>query len=49
MKTFIEFNGYCPESTLKGEQVEMRLNEMDFWESEKTGLQMTVFAPFATV
>ena len=45
----IYFDGYCPESLLKGEQVEMRLNEDDFWESEATGLQMTVFPPFATI
>ncbi len=43
------FDGYCPESLLNGEQVEMRLNEDDFWESEKTGLQMTVFPPYATI
>lgn|SRR5690348_1071305 len=43
------FDGYCPESLLKGKQVEMRLNEDDFWESEATGLQMTVFPPFATI
>lgn len=45
----IYFDGYCPESLLKGKQVEMRLNEDDFWESEATGLQMTVFLPFATI
>ena len=45
----LEFDGYCPESKLKGEQVEMRLNDMDFWESEKTGLQMTVFPPYAAI
>lgn len=45
----IYFDGYCPESLLKGRQVEMRLNEDDFWESEATGLQMTVFPPFATI
>jgi len=45
----IYFDGYCPESMLKGEKVEMRLNEMDFWESEKTGLQMTIFPPFAAI
>lgn len=43
------FDGYCPESLLKGKQVEMRLNEDDFWESEATGLQITVFPPFATI
>ena len=45
----IHFNGYCPESLLKGNQIEMRLNEDDFWESEATGLQMTIFPPFATI
>lgn len=45
----ILFDGYCPESLLKGERVEMRLNENDFWESEGTGLQMTIFPPFATI
>ena len=45
----IYFDGYCPESLLKGEQVEMRLNELDFWEREATGLQMTIFPPFATI
>jgi hypothetical protein len=45
----IYFDGYCPESLLKGEQAEMRLNEDDFWESEATGLQMAVFPPFATI
>jgi len=45
----IYFDGYCPESLMKGKHVEMRLNEDDFWESEATGLQMTVFPPFATI
>ena len=45
----IYFDGYCPESLLKGRQVEMRLNEDDFWESEATGLQITVFPPYATI
>lgn len=45
----IYFDGYCPESELQGKQVEMKLNEDDFWESEETGLQMTVFPPFATI
>lgn len=43
------FDGYCPESLLKGKQVEMKLNEDDFWESTETGLQMTVFPPYATI
>jgi hypothetical protein len=43
------FYGYCPESLLQGKQVEMRLNEDDFWESEATNLQITVFPPYATI
>lgn len=46
---YIEFDGYCPECKLKGEQVEMRLNTMDFWESVKTGLQITIFPPYAAI
>src|ERR1019366_6958340 len=45
----IYFDGYCPESKLQGEQVEMRLNTMDFWESVKTGLQISIFPPFAAI
>jgi len=45
----IYFDGYCPESMLKGRQVEMKLNRDDFWESLETGLQMTVFPPYATI
>ncbi|HAD33646.1 MAG TPA: hypothetical protein DCF44_03985 [Chitinophagaceae bacterium] len=45
----IYFDGYCPESLIKGKQVEMRLNEDDFWESEETGIQISVFPPFATI
>ena len=45
----IFFDGYCPESRLQGKQVEMRLNDDDFWESEATGLQMTVFPPYAAI
>ena len=45
----IYFDGYCPESMLEGKQVEMKLNQDDFWESEETGLQMTVFGPLATI
>jgi hypothetical protein len=43
------FDGYCPESMLKGKQVDMRLNEDDFWESEATGLQIVVSPPFAVI
>ena len=45
----IYFDGYCPECKLKGEQVEMRLNSMDFWECVKTGLQVSIFPPFAAI
>ncbi len=45
----IYFDGYCPESMLKEKQVEMRLNDDDFWESESTGLQIAVHPPFATI
>jgi hypothetical protein len=38
------WNGYCPESWLKGKQVKMRLNKNDFYESEETGLQIAVLA-----
>jgi len=43
------FDGDCPESQLQGRQVPMRLNEDDFWESPATGLQLTVFPPYAVV
>jgi hypothetical protein len=36
------FDGYCPESKLDGEKVRMRLNAHDFFESEKTGLQIAI-------
>lgn len=36
------FDGYCPESTLNGKQVRMRLNRHDFFESEETGLQIAI-------
>jgi hypothetical protein len=39
------FDGYCPESSLDGEQVRMRLNSYDFFESEKTGLQIAISYP----
>lgn len=45
----IYFDGFCPESQLQGKQVDMRLNEDDFWESEATGLQITVFPPYAAI
>jgi len=43
--TFYEWNGYCPESFLKGEEVRMRHNANDFYESEKTGLQVALMFP----
>lgn len=36
------WNGYCPESFLKGKRVRMRLNQHDFFESEETGLQICI-------
>jgi hypothetical protein len=39
------FDGYCPESSLDGEKVRMRLNSNDFFESEKTGLQIAISYP----
>ena len=36
------WNGYCPESLLRGKTVRMRLNRSDFFESEETGLQICV-------
>ncbi len=36
------WNGYCPESLLKGKTVRMRLNQSDFFESEETGLQISI-------
>ena len=43
------WNGYCPESYLKGKKVRMRLNNMDFFESEETRLQMCVFGIQAVI
>lgn len=43
------FDGYCPESKLIGRIVKMRLNGDDFWESEATGLQISVFPPYAAI
>ena len=39
------WDGYCPESKLKGKQVRMRLNKWDFFESEETGLQIAIAYP----
>lgn len=38
----IIWNGYCPESWANGRTVRMRLNKMDFYESEETGLQIAI-------
>ncbi len=38
------WNGYCPESWLQGKTVRMKLNNMDFFESEETGLQICVLS-----
>jgi len=43
------WNGYCPESLLKGKTVRMRLNNWDFYESEETGLQICVLDGFFAV
>jgi len=42
---FFEWDGFCPESFLKGEKVRMKLNRHDFYESEKTGLQIALSYP----
>lgn len=36
------WDGYCPESLLKGKTVRMRLNQSDFFESEETRLQICI-------
>lgn len=38
----MEWNGFCPECFLQGEEVRMRLNRNDFFESEASGLQVMV-------
>lgn len=43
------WDGYCPESLLIGRQVRMRLNKDDFFESEETGLQISVFGTQAII
>jgi|ERR1017187_290631 hypothetical protein len=45
------WNGYCPECWLKGEKEKMRLNSNDFFECEKSGLQIVLSFPgfFATI
>lgn len=42
-------DGYCPESTLKGKKVRMRLNKWDLFESEETGLQVAFIKPMFAV
>jgi len=36
------WKGFCPESWLHGKRIRMKLNDMDFFESEATGLQIAV-------
>lgn len=43
------WNGYCPESYLKGKNVRMRLNQSDFFESEETKLQIAVYCTQAII
>lgn len=38
------WTGFCPESSLQGKSVKMRLNDYDFFESEETGLQICVLS-----
>lgn len=40
----VMWNGLCPESLILGEKVRMKLNKNDFFESEKTGLQILVLS-----
>jgi hypothetical protein len=40
MNSKLIFYGNCPECSLKGYKVKMRLNKNDFFESEETGLQV---------
>jgi hypothetical protein len=43
------WNGYCPESWLKGKKVRMRINEWDFYESEETRLQICLWGVQAII
>ena len=43
------WDGYCPESELKGKEVRMRLNDSDFYESEETHLQICISGPQAII
>lgn len=40
----VMWNGLCPESLILGKRVRMKLNRNDFFESEKTGLQILVLS-----
>lgn len=48
-KLYQECSGYCPESTLEGKKVRMRLNRWDLYESEETGLQIALIRPLFAV
>jgi hypothetical protein len=39
------FSGFCPECALNGEKSRMRLNSYDFFECEKTRLQIAIPYP----
>lgn len=39
---FFQWDGYCPESFLNNENVRLRHNTDDFYESENTGLQVAI-------
>ena len=43
------WDGYCPESWLKGKKVRMRLNSSDFFESEETRLQICLWGVQAVI
>ena len=43
------WNGYCPESLLKGKMVRMKLNQWDFYESEETRLQICLYGLQAVI
>jgi hypothetical protein len=45
----IYFNGLCPECSLNGENVEMRLNKNDFFESIETGIQIYLIPGYLAV
>jgi len=42
-KIIVFWNGYCAFNLLNGNTVRIRLNHWDFFESEKTRLQICVF------